>query len=183
MFQNETLKKHGLMFQNETSYVSNLNILYILNTLIKNTNKKYIKKNEGKSSSKSKKAIKPKSDLLTQEIFAEFKNKFEFINFTDYERMVNHLEKLFKVVSKKRVTLNLQKLKENKGRKFAFDAEAFSRSVDAFVKQVNYKGIWVQDATQSKKNAVEELPEKKSENSLTEEELDAEIAKKLGEVA
>jgi len=120
---------------------------------------------------------------LTQEIFAEFKNKFEFINFTDYERMVNHLEKLFKVVSKKRVTSNLQKLKENKGRKFAFDAEAFSRSVDAFVKQVNYKGIWVQDATQSKKNAVEELPEKKSENSLTEEELDAEIAKKLGEVA
>ena len=44
MFQNDTLKKHGLMFQNETSYVSNWNILYILNTLLKDTNKKYKKK-------------------------------------------------------------------------------------------------------------------------------------------
>jgi len=34
----------GLCLNNETSYVSNWNILYILNTLLKDTNKKYKKK-------------------------------------------------------------------------------------------------------------------------------------------
>ena len=189
MFQNDTLKKHGLMFQNETSYVSNWNILYILNTLLKDTNKKYIKKNEGKSSAKGKKDKKVptvKIDFFCEEVFAEFKNKFEFINFADYSKMVKHLGKLFKKVSKKRITSNLQNLKMNKGRDFDFDADAFSRSVDVFVQQVNYKGIWVQDAKRAvkgKNNAVDNLPTKKSENTMSDEELDAEIAKKLGEVA
>jgi hypothetical protein len=191
MFQNETLNKYALMFQNETSYVSNWNILYILNTLIKNTNKKYIKKNEGKSSAKSKKENKAKgqnSDLKSKEIFEEFKSKFTFINFEDYVRMVEHLGKLHGAVTKTRISKNLGKCKM-KDKKTFIDSDDFNKVVSDFVKQVKYQGVFVswdiqmgrEDA--KGKNRVDELPVKKSENTMTDEELDAEIAKKLGEVA
>ena len=188
MFQNETLKKYALMFQNETSYVSKLNILYILNTLLKNTNKKYIKKSEGKSSVKSKKESASKSqigDLKSREVFEEFKKKFEFINFEDYVKLVAHLEKLHGSVTKTRISKNLGKCKM-KDKKTFVSAEDFKRVVSDFVGQVKYQGLFVSWEIQMGKrvgNKVDQLPAKKAENTMSDEELDAMIAKKIGEVA
>ena len=189
MFQSETYKNYALMFQNETSYVSNWNILYILNTVLKDNNKKYIKNNPKSSAPKRENKKTPTknksdiSDLITKETFEVFKSKFEFINFEDYKRLIVKLQELNKSVTKKRVTQNLLKLQDNKGRSSvtAFTSEQFVLSVDAFCKQEKYQGVWVVDvkgpgATASK-NSADNLPEKKDENSMSENELDEELAR------
>ncbi|SFV63587.1 hypothetical protein MNB_SV-14-1032 [hydrothermal vent metagenome] len=174
MFQIETYKKHGLMFQNETSYVSNWNILYILNTYLKDNNKKYIKKNPLKSASKKKKSVKQtksKTDFTTVEVF---------INYDDFKKMVMHLEELNGSLTATRITKNLNKLKFNKGRSFAFDAEAFKRAVDKFITQTDYLGIWVEDVKRDKKqkektNGVDDLKQE-SKNEISVDELNEELA-------
>lgn len=183
--KNLTIKERASKNNGKNIYplmVKYFNHLYILNTDFKHNIKIYKKISENKSE-KSKKVSAPKVDLLTQEVFAEFKSKYAFINFEDYRRMVEHLQLLNGTVAKSRITKNLSKCKM-KDKSFV-SAKTFVTVVAEFVNQKDYKGIFVSwdIQTGNRKNKVDELPAKKSENMMTDEELDAEIAKKLGEVA
>lgn len=130
--------------------VKYFNHLYILNTDFKHNIKKYIKKNGVKSRIKSKKIEKVDgheidllSQLLSQEVFSEFKNKFEFINFDDYVRMVKHLEKLNGSISKSRITQNLKRCTTGTKAANPIDAKKFIEVVNDFLSQEKYQGVFV----------------------------------------
>lgn len=124
------------------SMVKYFNHLYILNTNFKHNIKKYIKKNDVKSEPKSKKADAP-IDLLSKEVFNNFKTEFEFINFVDYERMVKHLQKLNGAISKSRIKQNLKKCTTGTKDGNPIDAKKFVEVVDDFLAQERYRGVFV----------------------------------------
>jgi len=180
--------------------VKYFNHLYIKPNIKPNI-KKYIKKFKEESALKSKedsnneveKTTAPKKqekdELDSQKVFEEFKSKFEFLNFVDYVRMVKHLKKLNGALTKNRISKNLGKCKMKDGS--FVSVEDFNKVIDDFVAQEHYRGVFVSWEIQTGKaagikgraNKAEDLPEKKSENNMSDEELDALVAKASKEVA
>jgi hypothetical protein len=147
-----------------------------MNPTYKNTNtyQRTIDKNK-------KNTKKIKLDLKNKEGFNQFLSNYEFIDFKNYQLLAIHLEKIHGTLTKSRITKNLNKLKLNKGRNETFTSEQFISSVEAFIKQTEYEGIFVVDVKKSsiqnkKSNGVDDL-KPMQQQKISDADLDAELAK------